>query len=636
MASARKNRAMSRPAQLFAAFVFLLILSPTGLLAQCVDQPRNVTLAKDYVVPLKSYLCSAGSGADAAQFRVEYYRLTDVAVSLLLANTTSAKLKKMLGSARLLTNDVSQTYADLLKQFGSTKETAETVATFSVAPPEPAPAAADDSNDDGSDKVDIKKLKTLFGFGGPQRTNYPANDEIASLRKKIIPANLSYYYSILESLPTDDPSCEKTNIVCAKFGRDILTMNFWRYLTLADIDSFAANAKVYNSRLLQLRKDKTHAKYDYITTSIFDSSELKLAKFLANGSLPEDFLTLVGEYEESTCGDSDDLPGIAGWSFNIIPRIATVEAVRFENVSQKPISLGGIFGNKRADASLQVAPFRPATNAGAAMIDSSAATIAPGQSVLELTNITFSVDPDALAEFRKYRESMDAIHTRVGANGFSGNVSAYQGPEPKNYIYGPAMAVTGAVVNSVRVDFNEMPAPNFVNMTIGFEAGSCPYLYSWNETDQEWIEHGKILHKGQGIANSYTETRTFPGLRTHFRIEEHEPEVAHLQRPALIVEFRDGSSQTFTPLRPADSAAGMMLMWGEAIDFSFAVPDAVKADDVVETRLEVTGYYDRYSQLLAEQSPHPQASALPVRLNSLEPGGAEKANLRASDIAARP
>lgn len=625
---------MSRPAPLFAALVFLLTLSPTGLLAQCVDQPRNVTLDKDYVVPLKSYLCSAGSGADAAKFRVEYYRLTDVAVSLLLANATSAKMKKTLGSARLVANDVSRTYADLVKQFGTTKETTDAVSAFELAPPGPAPA--DDSSDGGSDKVDLKKLRTLLGFGSPQHTNYPANDEISSLRKKIIPANLSYYYSILESLPTDDPSCEKSNIVCAKFGRDILTMKFWRYLTLADIDSFAANAKVYNSRLLQIRKDKAAAKYDYITTSIFDASELKLAKFLANGALPEDFLPMIGDYLEASCGDSDDLPGIAGWSFGIVPRIATVEAVRFENVSQKPISLGGIFGDKKTDASLQAAPFRPAAGAGTAMIDSSAVTIAPGQSVLELTNITFSVDPDSLVEFRKYRQSMDAIHARVGANGFSGNVNAYQGPEPKNYIYGPAMAVTGAMVNSVRVDFNEMPAPNFVNMTIGYESGSCPYLYSWSASDQEWIDHGKILHKGQGIANSYTETRTFPGLRTHFRIEEHEPEMAHLQRPALFVEFRDGSSQTFTPLGPADSAAGMTLMWGEAVDFSFAVPDTVRADDVVETRLEVTGYYDRYSQLLAEQSAHPQASALPVRLNAVEPSAAETASLRAPDTAARP
>ena len=519
---------------------------------------------------------------------------------------------------------VSRTYADLVKQFGTTKEITDAVAAFDLAPPGPAPA--DNSNDDGGDKVDVKKLKTLLGFGDPQRTNYPANDEIASLRKKIIPGNLSYYYSIFEESDLSD--CEKSNIVCVKFGSDTLTMKFWRYLTLADIDSFAANAKVYNSRLLQVRKDKANAKYDYITTSIFDASELKLAKFLANGSLPEDFLPLIGNYEDSTCGDSGELPGVAGWGFEIVPRIATVEAVRFENVSQKPISLGGIFGDKKTDIGLQVAPFRPATAVGAAMIDSSAATIAPGQSVLELTNITFSEDPETLAEFRKYRKSMDAIHSRVGANGFSGNVSAYQGPEPKNYIYGPALAVTGAMANSVRVDFNETPAPNFVNMTIGFEAGSCPYLYSWNESDQEWIDHGKILHKGQGHANSYSETRTFLALRTHFRIEEHEPEVAHLQRPALTVEFRDGSSQTFAPLRPADNAAGMVLMWGEAIDFAFAVPDTVKADDIVETRLEVTGYYDRYSQLLAEQSLHPQASALPVRLNSREPSAAETANLR--------
>jgi hypothetical protein len=86
------------------AAILLLVLFPSEVLAQCVDQPRKVTLDKKYVVPLKSYLCTVGSGADAAQFRVEYFRLSDFAVSLMLANTSSVKLQATLGATKLLAN----------------------------------------------------------------------------------------------------------------------------------------------------------------------------------------------------------------------------------------------------------------------------------------------------------------------------------------------------------------------------------------------------------------------------------------------------------------------------------------------------------------------------------------------------
>jgi hypothetical protein len=104
-----------RSALLLAAPILALVLCPTNLLAQCVDQPRKVTLDKKNVVPLKSYLCTVGTGADAAQFRVEYFRLSDFAVSLMLANASSVKLQATLGATKLLANDVSRTYADLVK-----------------------------------------------------------------------------------------------------------------------------------------------------------------------------------------------------------------------------------------------------------------------------------------------------------------------------------------------------------------------------------------------------------------------------------------------------------------------------------------------------------------------------------------
>jgi hypothetical protein len=612
-------------AQVITTLVLFMTLPSTALLAQCVDQPRNVALDKKNTIPLKSYLCSTGSGADTIRFRVEYFRLTDVAASVLLANSSSIKLKKTLGSAKLIANDVSRTYADLVKQFGSTREipndSEQGSAIFNLTPPGTTPADGDSDADTG-DQIGTKKLRTLLGLDGPNNTNYPANDEIAALRKKVIPANLSYYYSSSEPADNDDQGCDKQDIVCAKFGKSTLTMRFWRHLTLNDIDNFTANTKVYNTRLLQVRKDKSAAKDDYITSDAFEASEFKLAKFLANGTLPEDFLPMLGDYQVGSCG-TDDLPGLAGWNFSVVPRIATINAIRLENVSQQPITLGEILGDKRGDPGLQAVIPQQGTTTNATLIDTAAVTIAPGQSIIEFTNITFSIDPEVLSEFRKFREARDAIHSSAGANGFSGNVNAFQSPDPKNYTYGPAMAVTGAVVNSVHVDFTSSPAPNFVNLTIGNEAGSCPYLLSWNEADREWISHGKILHKGQGRANTYTESRTFSDLRTHFRIEEREPEIAHLQRETLTIKFRDGSSQSFLPDRlsqPLETDRPMTLLWGEAAEFSFAIPDSVKQGDVVETRLDITGYYDRYSNLPADAMLS-NANPLPVRMDSSGPNG---------------
>jgi hypothetical protein len=84
--------------------------------------------------------------------------------------------------------------------------------------------------------------------------------------------------------------------------------------------------------------------------------------------------------------------------------------------------------------------------------------------------------------------------------------------------------------------------------------------------------------------------------------------------------LRDGSTQTFSPVRSAvaSDSGEVNLMWGEAADFVFAVPDTVHADDVAQTRLEITGFYERYSNLLAEKELRVRATTLPVRVNTVK------------------
>ena len=68
----------------------------------------------------------------------------------------------------------------------------------------------------------------------------------------------------------------------------------------------------------------------------------------------------------------------------------------------------------------------------------------------------------------------------------------------------------------------------------------------------------------------------------------------------------------------ASGAAEIRLMWGEAADISFAIADTLKAEDVVQTRLQVTGYYERYSNLLAQQERQAPATPLPLRVNATD------------------
>jgi hypothetical protein len=600
-----------------------MIMSPTQLLAQCADQPRSVTLDKQNIAPLKSYLCSAGSGSDAAQFRVEYYHLTDVAVSLLLTNGSSTKLRKTLGGAKLMENEVSRTYASLLSKVGVARELPKDnglfSTSFSLSPTDDGTATDSQLFHDNtpfnetSDTLSQRKLRTLVGLADPSGDDYPAITEMTALKKRTIPPNLNYFYSF-EGADTD---CEKLDFTCKKFGSDNVRFSTWRYMTADDAKNYAASVLAYNNLLLQVRKNKKDAKEDFIRPEEWEGGYYDLVSYLSNGQWPKDFLLMIGNYVvEDSCGTAGpgELPKLTGWSFRTIPRDVRIDAVLIENLSKQPLAIGGLFGGTDSNAALRVVDPAFADPAGPVALEGTSGTIPPGQSAIVLTRILFLVPDFIVSDFRKYRESMDAIHETFGSDGFTGNVAAYQAPDVKAYAYGPTMRVSGALVNSMHVDFTAHPTANFIRLTYGAEAGSCPYLLSWDDGDHEWINHGKILHRGQGKAKSYTEISSLPGLRTHFRIEEREPELAHLKPPKLVVAFSDGSTRTLQPTDPANDVANITLRWGERADFTFAT-EGMNPSDVVESRLEVTGYYERYSDPLADREPETISTPVPVRIN---------------------
>jgi hypothetical protein len=216
------------------------------------------------------------------------------------------------------------------------------------------------------------------------------------------------------------------------------------------------------------------------------------------------------------------------------------------------------------------------------------------------TRIVLRPDDVAKSDYR-YVEASREILGRIGTNKFSGNAADHAAPRFADKAYGPELAVTGIVINGSRVDLARREA-NFFDLTVSSEVGSCPYLLSWDEADRAWIEHGKVLHKAQGKSREYTETVTLPGFRPRFRLEEREAEVAFIDQAELTVALVSGDTLTLTPDDPrlgARDGDRLPLLWGDAAELEFRLPEGMVAGDVVESRLVVTGFYERYASLMA-------------------------------------
>ena len=116
-----------------------------------------------------------------------------------------------------------------------------------------------------------------------------------------------------------------------------------------------------------------------------------------------------------------------------------------------------------------------------------------------------------------------------------------------------------------------------------------------------WVRQGKVIDKANSKDKEMTEAKIFPGFRSKFRLAEEELEVSYIDHVKLEVELNNGTGITLKPNFEAmaeQDARYATIKTGDRIEFSFALPPTVKAEDVKQSTLAVTGYYRRYSDLL--------------------------------------
>ncbi len=592
-----------RTHHLAVAVSLLVLVSAAPAFANCLEDAREVRLAQDSVARMRAYLCRLDDGA---QVRIEFHRLSDTAASMIVGRRNSALLRRTIGAPAVIENDVFRTYAELLRAHGVTTKVSKTGDEFTmmrlrIEAPGALPAQ------EGEDELQGTTLRTLLGPIDARGGDYPAIDEFLALRAKTIPHNLYFFYDLY----CTDANAGFDNPTCTKYEVSTAQVHFWRPLTLDDVSNYTANARRFNAAL---RRDPSKKVSDLVP------AELRFVQYLANGNLPDDFIILVGTYEDGGCDSGDGTP-IAGWFFRYEPREVLMDAVVITNLSQQPVRLGGLLGFKTSAAGLRPAGGVVAAPSAAGTAEEMSVALAPNQSVLVPTRITFA--PNQLVkESFGYRQTANALFRQRGIRGYTGNTTAHAAPAFRNYLYGPDILPTGIIIDGKRVDFASRSA-NFVDITISSESGSCPYLLSHDE--EGWLDHGKILHRARTKARETTHAVSFLGFVGRFRLEERERESAYIDKAELVAVLKDGSTVRLTPddasLADADGDY-LQIHWGEALDFSFAPAAAIALGDVVETRLLVTGYYDRYADLIAAL-PEPGVAAPTVMLDRrpVEPAG---------------
>jgi hypothetical protein len=144
------------------------------------------------------------------------------------------------------------------------------------------------------------------------------------------------------------------------------------------------------------------------------------------------------------------------------------------------------------------------------------------------------------------------------------------------------VATSGLVMGGKQLVFDQT-SRNFMQLKAGEGYGSCPYLYAWDEGHSAWVRHGKLIDKANSKDKEMTETKTFAGFRSKFRLAEEELEVSYIDHVKLEVELKDGTGMTLRPdfeAMAAQDGRYATIKAGDEIEFSFALSPTVEAEDV--------------------------------------------------------
>jgi hypothetical protein len=123
---------------------------------------------------------------------------------------------------------------------------------------------------------------------------------------------------------------------------------------------------------------------------------------------------------------------------------------------------------------------------------------------------------------------------------------------------------------------------------------ACPFIYTQDVPDGEWIEQGTILTYHNGKETERTQVTELTSFSGKILIREIDPETSYTDSLKVILYYEDGSKEVLLPkteeLRETDGNY-LITNQGDEVVVDFGSPER---KDFVRAELIADGYYELY------------------------------------------
>lgn len=557
------------------------------------------------------------------RFRVVYYRLGGIGQSFLLNGKLSPEWEKYLGGQQAIVNNAVHTeIRTLTDRFGQQIGGSYLSGNVGFEGGDFGMGLADYAQQvdadievfqtDGGAMPDLRSAEGWRVFGPGQLFVPDLTAAQALFQKYAIPAGYQAYWGT---------SSGAANWV--EPGSKMTAPTLWRSMTLADLDDYEARYDAYLGRALDISNDArnsgdldrraerglfANAGAGYFAGRRIEHTTLDALRYLARNGLPENYAIVKGE------------PGIHyGWSFTANTRSADLLVAVLENVGDTPMDVGAFTIAETAEMTLRRHDETQALLATAQPVDKRLwppGILAPGEKLVIPVRIEMPLLPEVFdwiaSGYRDNYAAAEAIRDEATTSAARQIVFVHPNeqtnvlfalppsdlPEGRipdlveRFEYGPAWSIQAVEVDGATYDFRQHDPNNFI-LFAGGGVGSCPYLYSYQEDGDIWIEENHFLLGATSPDKKRTERLELSHFDGRLEIREKEHELAHIDQITLILRDEDGTEETYPAVWPAELAdhdgQNLVLGYGERTEVRFDLPDGAWEGKTVF--VSATGYY---------------------------------------------
>ena len=347
------------------------------------------------------------------------------------------------------------------------------------------------------------------------------------------------------------------------------------------------------------RADRQTLADDLVATGKEDRPASRLLDFISGGPLPPN---LAYAYLSDNACD-----GV--WQFRVAgPEIKLLVAI-VENAGSQVATvtaLDALIDRRSGLRPLSGASQLPDESWQPATLPLSQQVFKPGEAVLVPLRIEFharspmsTIGPEGAATYEAIRELAPDAPLKLrdsevtkSAAGFGPHVES---PQLRTFVFGPEILLRAAQLDEQQIALRQID-PGAISMMVGYMTGSCPYVYGYDSSRDEWRLQSRAIVGATNRRLAYEDSFPLEHFDGRLRITEVDPEASFIDDIAVRLTLADGSTVDLAPddqrLKARDGSYFVIIHPQTAeIDF----PGFADIDQPVTTvTAHIYGYYREF------------------------------------------